>query len=68
MIALRKFRQSHGVSQDWLAQKMGIHRITLARYELGKTDPPESFYYHVAYIFRLPVEEVIASIVNVAHS
>ena len=56
---LRDFRQRQGVSQAWLARKLGIHRATLARYENGITEPPPSLCYQLAHLFRYPIEEVI---------
>jgi len=57
-ILLKKFREEQGVSQAWLAQKMGIHRVTIARYEDGRSTPPQSFYYQLAHLFRFEVEEI----------
>lgn len=56
---LRQFRQQQGVSQAFVASKLGIHRATFMNYELGRRKPPQSFYYHLAHVFRLPVESVL---------
>jgi DNA-binding XRE family transcriptional regulator len=58
--SLKDFRKNQGVSQAWLAERIGIHRVTLARYEDGRTKPPASFYYQLAYLFRYPVDEVLS--------
>ena len=59
MTTLKQFREARGVSQTWLAGQLGIHRVTLARYEAGRTAPPKSFYYQLAHFFRFPVEDVL---------
>lgn len=56
---LRQFRLQQGVSQSFIAKHLGIHRVTYMNYELGRTQPPQSFYYQLAHLFRLPVESVL---------
>lgn len=58
--SLRHFRQQQGVSQAFIAEQLGIHRATYMNYELGRRTPPRSFYYQLAHVFRLPVEEVLS--------
>ncbi len=36
---IRKFRNRYGLSQEALAKRAGIGRVTLARIELGIQDP-----------------------------
>ncbi len=59
MTKLKQFREKNGISQAWLAEKMGIHRATLARYESGEIHPPRSFFFQLAHVLRFPVEDVL---------
>lgn len=58
--SLRELRRQHGVSQAFIAKSLGINRITYMQYELGRTHPPRSFFYQLAHVFHLPVEEVLS--------
>jgi DNA-binding XRE family transcriptional regulator len=49
---LKQYREARGVRADWLAQQLKLNRVTYSRYENGKTNPPPSFWFHLAYIFR----------------
>lgn len=60
MSSLKNLRIENGVSQVFLAKKLGIHRTTLMSYEIGRTHPPKSIYYQLAHVFRLPVESVLS--------
>lgn len=64
---LRSFRKAQGVSQAWLADKLGIHRVTIARYEEGITKPPRSFYFQLAHVFRYPIEKILPEETDVPH-
>lgn len=56
---LRQFRLHQGVSQSFMAHKLGIHRVTYMNYELGRSHPPASFYYQLAHEFRYPVDQIL---------
>lgn len=57
---LRQFRLHEGVSQSFVAKKLGIHRVTYMNYELGRTKPPRSFYFQLAHEFRYPPEQILS--------
>jgi transcriptional regulator with XRE-family HTH domain len=57
-MTLAEFRKTRGVSQYWLAEHMSLTPVTISRYENGITNPPPSFYYQLAYIFRYKPEEL----------
>ena len=52
LISLRKI---HGYSQDELAEKIGVTRQTLSKYEIGYTTP--SIYQLVAICHALNIKE-----------
>ena len=56
----KAIRVSAGVSQDRLAQELGCHRVTLARYEGGKRAPRGELRARYARTLR-ELEQVIAS-------
>ena len=48
---LRRLRQKKGWSQVELAEKLGVHRMTLSRWEAGKGDPPIEVAASMSEIF-----------------
>lgn len=56
---LKKIRESRGISQAWLAQQLGIHRVTLARYESGIAKPSKSLLFHTAYLLHISPKELL---------
>lgn len=50
---LRKLRRREGWSQSDLAEKLGVHRMTLSRWEAGKGDPPLEIASAMSEIFRV---------------
>ncbi len=62
MTTLRKIRLSKGVSQTWMAQQLGIHRMTYVNYETGKTRIPRSVLFHSAHLLNVTAYELEADI------
>lgn len=52
--AMREVRKSYGLSQEKLAAKAGIHRVTLARLESG------------AHIGRIDIIEILADALGIS--
>lgn len=50
---LRRLRRREGWSQTDLADKLGVHRMTLSRWEAGKGDPPLDIAASMSDIFRV---------------
>lgn len=65
---LRRLRRKKGWSQVDLAEKLGVHRMTLSRWEAGKGDPPlevaasmsEIFGVDPAWLFEVDPEPRLA--------
>ena len=55
---LAVFRNEMGVSQEWLAERMKLTTVTISRYEMGITEPPYSFWFLLADIFRFTPKEL----------
>ena len=53
---LRKKRIAVGLSQDALAQKIGIARSSLTLIELGKRKPSYEIMVKISKVFNEPVE------------
>lgn len=50
---IKKFRSENGLSQQELADKLGIHRKTIAFYEQNKTQPSADILQKLAAIFGI---------------
>ena len=50
---LRRLRRKKGWSQVDLAEKLGVHRMTLSRWEAGKGDPPLEVATSMSEIFSV---------------
>lgn len=56
---LREVRESRGLSQTELARLSNIHRVTIARYETGKTVPGSENLFKLASALKCTAEEII---------
>jgi transcriptional regulator with XRE-family HTH domain len=59
---VRELREARGVSRKVLAVDAGLSTGTLARLELGKSDPPWSTIHAVAAALELTVSELAAAV------
>ncbi len=50
---IKKFRSEKGLSQQKLADKLGVHRKTIVFYEQNKTQPPADIIQKMAVIFEI---------------
>jgi transcriptional regulator with XRE-family HTH domain len=56
---LAQLRRARGLTQDELAERMGIERETVSRAERGLTDPPLSKLIEIYKVLDFPVAELI---------
>jgi transcriptional regulator with XRE-family HTH domain len=56
---LAQLRRARGLTQDELAERMGIERETVSRAERGLTDPPLSKLIEICKVLDFPVAELI---------
>lgn len=61
-------RKEHGLTQQALAEQLGIAQQTLAHYEGARLRVPASMLPQLAQIFNLPVDELIGQSAKVARS
>ncbi|WP_026580777.1 helix-turn-helix transcriptional regulator [Bacillus sp. J33] len=55
---LVEFRKKHGLSQDRLADKLGVSRQTIISIEKGKYDPSLPLAFELARTFNTAIEEI----------
>ena len=63
-ITLKAARVNAELTQDDAAQRLGITRVTLAKYEKYKTSPSINMAKKIAQLYNLPEEDIIFSLSN----
>ena len=58
-LQLRAVRLACGVSQEELAERLGIERVTLSRYESGARTLPLATLVTIAEVLRRPIAEFL---------
>ena len=57
---IRMLRKLNNMTVDDLSEKIGIHKSTLHRYEIGKIkNIPGENLHRMSEIFKIPVEELV---------
>ena len=55
---LKKYRQLAGLTQDELAQLVGVRRETIIRLEAGKYNPSLKLAIDISRVVKAPIEEI----------
>ena len=55
---LKKYRQLAELTQDELAQLVGVRRETIVRLEAGKYNPSLKLAIDIARVVKAPIEEI----------
>lgn len=55
---VRELRESHGLTQEQMAKKMGVSRQTIISIEAGRYNPSLQLAYKLAHAFGCIIEEV----------
>lgn len=58
-VYLRLLRESHGLKQKDIANKLGITRATYSHYENARLTPPADAFYKIGKIYNVPIEKLI---------
>ena len=56
---IKKYRENAGLTQEKLAEKMGVSIISVQNWESGKTGIEMGRYIELASVFNVPVEQLI---------
>ena len=59
---LKKYRILAEISQDELANLVGVRRETIVHLEAGKYNPSLKLAFDIAKIFKVPIEEIFTFI------
>lgn len=55
---LKVFRAMHDLTQEELANKLGVTRQTVVSLEIGKYDPSIGLAFRIARLFNVQIEDV----------
>lgn len=55
---IKELRARHHLTQQQLAEKVGIRRETVVFLEMGKYNPSLKLAWQIAQLFQCPIEEV----------
>ena len=50
---LREVRRQKGVTQEWMAKQMNIHRTTYTKYETGVVQPDLDGFYQIVKLLEV---------------
>lgn len=56
---IRKFRESYGLTQSQVAEKIGVSLDTVSRYETEKREPRASDLCQMAKLFSCSIDELL---------
>ncbi len=57
---LKVFRVMHDLTQEALAEKLGVTRQTIISIESGKYDPSLGLAFKIAGLFKVKIEDVFS--------
>ena len=55
---LKVFRAMHDLTQEELANKLGVTRQTVVSLEIGKYDPSIGLAFRIARLFNVKIEDI----------
>jgi DNA-binding XRE family transcriptional regulator len=55
---LKEILNQRGIKQQFIADKVGVHKATLTRIVKGKTDPSLQTAYRIAQVLGLKIEDI----------
>lgn len=65
-LSIRYLRESAGLTQGELAQKLGVSRITILRWETGENEPRSRHIRDLARILDVPVPLILDALQGMA--
>ena len=61
---LKELRKSHHYKQDFVASQLNVIRQTYSHYETGRVTPPVKALCKLAVLYDVPVEKLLALILE----
>jgi len=61
---LKELRKSHHYKQDFVASQLNIIRQTYSHYETGRVTPPVKALCKLAELYGIPVENLVALVLE----
>lgn len=58
---IKELRARHHLTQQDLANQVGVRRETIVFLEMGKYNPSLKLAFQIAKVFALPIEEIFIS-------
>ena len=65
---IREARKSLGLSQDALAEKLGVSKVTICWYETGERTPSLKHFLELSDILNLSLDELVGREISVVSS
>lgn len=60
--AIKNHREAKGYTQEFVAEKLGVSRQAVSKWEKGTTEPSTSNLFALANLFDMPIEEFMKEI------
>lgn len=60
IVKIKKFRTAHGLSQEELANRVGVRRETIIFLEKGKYNPSLRLAYRTAKVLETTIDELFS--------
>jgi len=59
MLLLKELLKSRGLKQNWLAQKIGVSKVTVSNWCSGKSMPKKEHLQRISELLDVPVKSLI---------
>ncbi len=56
---LKEYRAKYNMTQEDLAQRVGVRRETIGNLEKGRYNPSLVLAWRIAQVFSVPIEEIL---------
>ena len=60
---LRELRSEHGMTQEFVAESLGVSRQAVSKWENGTSEPSTSNLIAIAKLFEIPPEELLRKLI-----
>ena len=60
---LKELRSEHGMTQEFVAESLGVSRQAVSKWENGTSEPSTSNLIAIAKLFEIPPEELLKKLI-----